>query len=130
MYYIKTLFITIHYNTMTRVKNWVQRQKKHGNLIALAKWYRLGRGNVYKQVRNAVVKAGQHAYEDRKLKKRDQRMLWIERMNAAITARGGKYSRFIKMAWDKDITLNRKMLSNIAIVFPEVFDKIYTEVTK
>jgi len=51
-------------------------------------------------------------------------------MNAAITARGGKYSRFIKMAWDKDITLNRKMLSNIAIVFPEVFDKIYTEVTK
>lgn len=115
---------------MTRVKNWLQRHKKHKNLIALAKGYRLGRSNVYKQVRNAVVKAGQHAYEDRKLKKRDQRRLWIERMNAAIQARGGKYSRFIKMAWDKDITLNRKMLSNISIVFPEVFDKIYVEVTK
>jgi len=115
---------------MTRIKNWLQRHKKHSKLIGLAKGYRLGRWNVYKQVRNALVKAGQHAYEDRKLKKRDQRKLWIERMNAAIQARGGKYSRFVKMAWDKNITLNRKMLSNIAIVFPEVFDKIYTEVTK
>ena len=84
---------------------------------------------MYKQVRNAVVKAGQHAYEDRKLKKRDQRRLWIERINAAVQSKGGKYSRFIKMASDKDITLNRKMLSNIAVVFPAVFDKIYTEVT-
>lgn len=77
-----------------------------------------------------MVKAGQHAYEDRKLKKRDQRRLWIERINAAVQAKGTKYSRFIKMAWDKDITLNRKMLSNIAIVFPEVFDKIYAEIVK
>jgi len=84
---------------------------------------------VYKQVRNAIVKAGQHAYEDRKLKKRDQRRLWIERINAAVQSKGGKYSRFIKMASDKDITLNRKMLSNIAVVFPAVFDTIYSEVT-
>jgi len=115
---------------MTRIKNWLQRQKKHDKLIWLAKWYRLWRGNVYKQVRNALVKAGQHAYEDRKLKKRDQRRLWIERMSAAIQARWGKYSRFIKMAWDKNITLNRKMLSNIAVVFPAVFDDIYAQVTK
>lgn len=84
---------------------------------------------MYKQVRNAIVKAGQHAYEDRKLKKRDQRRLWIERINAAVQSKGGKYSRFIKMASDKDITLNRKMLSNIAVVFPAVFDTIYSEVT-
>ena len=51
-----------------RVKNWLQRHKRHKKFIALAKGYRLGRGNVYKQVRNAIVKAGQHAYEDRKLK--------------------------------------------------------------
>ena len=113
-----------------RVKNWLQRHKRHKKFIALAKGYRLGRGNVYKQVRNAIVKAGQHAYEDRKLKKRDQRRLWIERINAAVQLKGGKYSRFIKMASDKDITLNRKMLSNISIVFPAVFDNIYAEVTK
>ncbi len=115
---------------MTRVKNWLQRHKRHKKLIALAKWYRLGRGNVYKQVQNAVVKAGQHAYEDRKLKKRDQRRLWIERMNAALQARGGKYSTFIKQASDKNVLLNRKVLSNIAVLFPKVFDGIYAEVTK
>lgn len=113
---------------MTRVKNGVQRHRSHKSLTDQAKWYRLGRGNVYKQVRNALVKAGQHAYEDRKLKKRDQRRLWIERINAAVQAKGWKYSRFVKMATDKDITLNRKILSNIAIVFPAVFDKIYDAV--
>ncbi|MFA7284581.1 MAG: 50S ribosomal protein L20 [Candidatus Absconditabacterales bacterium] len=113
-----------------RVKNGLQRHKKHRKLISLAKGYRLGRGNVYKQVQNAVVKAGQHAYEDRKLKKRDQRRLWIERLSAALQARGSKYSVFIKQASDKRVLLNRKMLSNIAIVFPNVFDAIFEQVSK
>lgn len=115
---------------MTRIKNGLQKSRRHRKFIDLAKGYTLGRGNVYKQVRSAVVKAGQHAYEDRKLKKRDQRRLWIERMNAALQARGGKYSTFIKQASDKDVLLNRKVLSNIAVLFPEVFDAIYSEVTK
>lgn len=115
---------------MTRVKNGVMRHKKHKKLIWLAKWYRLGRGNVYKQVRNALVKAGQHAYEDRKLKKRDQRRLWIERISAAVESKWSKYSRFIKSLTDKDVLLNRKVLSNIAIAFPKVFDNIYDHVNK
>ncbi len=115
---------------MVRVKNWLQRHARHKKFIARAKWYRLGRGNVYKQVRLALVKAGQHAYIDRKLQKRNMRSLWIERLSAACQAHGGKYSVFIHSMTDKGIILNRKVLSNIAVAFPQVFDEIYTVITK
>lgn len=107
-----------------RVKNWLQRHKSHKKFIKLAKWYRLGRGNVYKQVRLALVKAGEHAYIDRKLKKRDQRSLWIERLSAVLWQHGLKYSRFIHTMSLQQVSLNRKVLSNIALVFPNVFEGI------
>ena len=115
---------------MVRVKNGLQRHARHKKFIARAKWYRLGRGNVYKQVRLALVKAGQHAYIDRKLKKRTMRSLWIERLSAACQSRGSKYSSFISSMSSKRVVLNRKVLSNIAIAFPQVFDEIHTFVTK
>lgn len=115
---------------MVRVKNGLQRHARHKKFIARAKGYQLWRWNVYKQVRLALVKAGQHSYVDRKLKKRTMRSLWIERLSAACQSHGTKYSTFIHSMTDKKVILNRKVLSNIAIAFPQVFDEIHSFVTK
>ncbi len=115
---------------MVRVTNGLQRHKRHKKFRQQAKWFRLGRSKVYKQMRNALLKQGQHAYIGRKEKKRDFRRLWIERLSAAIRTRGGKYSQFIHQMTEKNIQLNRKVLSNIAVAFPEVFDKVYEKVIK
>lgn len=77
-----------------------------------------------------MVKQGQHAYKNRKEKKRDFRKLRIERLSAVVREKGSSYSRFIGSMMAKNIVLDRKVLSNIAVAFPEVFDKIYAEVVK
>jgi len=113
---------------MVRVSNGLQRQRKHKSFLLEAKGYRLGRKNVYKQVRNALVRQGEHAYRSRKEKKRDFRKLWIERLSAAIRERGGNYSQFMGRASLARIQLDRKVMSNIALAFPQVFDKLYEQV--
>lgn len=95
-----------------------------------AKGFRLGRKNVYKQVRLALVKQGQNAYKGRKAKKRDFRKLRIERLSAAVRARHLKYSEFVGGLREKNVHVDRKMLSNIAVMFPQVFDEICTFVRK
>lgn len=115
---------------MVRVKNGLQRHSRHKAFIERAKWFRLGRNNLYKQVRLALVKQGQHAYISRKLKKRDYRQLWIERISAAVQSKGSSYSKFIHTMSTKNVQLNRKVLSNIAAAFPAAFDKIYGEIVK
>ena len=115
---------------MVRVTNGLTRQRKHRKFVKMAKWFRLGRKNVYKQVRIALIKQWQNAYRGRKQKKRDFRRLWIERLNAALRMRGSKYSVFMGQASAKKVVLDRKMLSNIAVVFPEVFDAIVDKVSK
>jgi large subunit ribosomal protein L20 len=76
----------------------------------------------------ALVKQGQHAYVGRKEKKRSMRQLWIERISAAVRAKGSRYSEFIHAMDTKNVIINRKMLSNIALVFPEVFDSFYADI--
>ncbi|MCX6825547.1 MAG: 50S ribosomal protein L20 [candidate division SR1 bacterium] len=115
---------------MVRVTNGLQRQRRHKKFLKLAKGFRLGRSKVYKQVRLALVKQGQHAYKSRKEKKRDFRRLRIERLSAAVQAKGNKYSTFMGSMNKKHIAVNRKVLSNIAVAFPLVFDKVYAEVVK
>lgn len=115
---------------MVRVKNGIQRHARHKSFIARAKGFRLGRGNLYKQVRLALVKQGQHAYDARKQKKRDFRQLWIERISAVAQKNGSTYSKFIHAMNQKGVVLNRKVLSNIAVLYPEVFDKMYQEIVK
>jgi len=90
----------------------------------------MGRGNVYKQVRSALIKQWQNAYIWRKLKKRTFRKLWIERLSATLRNKGTKYSIFMGQLTKKNIQVDRKMLSNIAIVFPEVFDTIVDHASK
>ena len=115
---------------MVRVTNGLQRQRRHKKFIRLAKGFRLGRSKVYKQVRLALVKQWQHAYKGRKEKKREFRKLRIERLSAAVKEKGNRYSTFIGSMTKKNIILDRKMLSNIAIAFPQVFDKVYAEIIK
>lgn len=115
---------------MVRVTNGLQRHKRHKKFRNLAKGFRLGRSSVYKQIRLALVKQGQHAYVWRKEKKREQRQIWIERLNAALRVKGLKYSTFIAQMNQKQIILNRKVLSNIAVAFPAVFDSMVASVTK
>lgn len=85
---------------------------------------------MYKQVRLALVKQGQNAYKGRKAKKRDFRKLWIERLSAAVRARHMRYSEFIGKMREKNVQVDRKMLSNIAVMFPQVFDEVFTVVAK
>ena len=115
---------------MVRVTNGLQRQRRHKKFIKLAKGFRLGRSKVYKQVRLALVKQWQHAYVGRKEKKRDFRKLRIERLSAAVKEKGSKYSVFIGNMTKKNVLLDRKVLSNIAVAFPQVFDKVYSEIVK
>ena len=115
---------------MVRVSNWLQRQRRHKKFRKMAKGFRLWRKNVYKQLRLALVKQWQHAFVWRKEKKREFRKLWIERISAAVRAKGWKYSLFINTLYKKDIKVNRKVMSNIAVVFPEVFDEFYKQASK
>ena len=78
---------------MVRVKN--SRKKDRDKLRKAAKGFRLGRKNLNKQAKLALLKQKENAFRDRKRKKRDFRKLWIERINAAVRARGSKYSQFI-----------------------------------
>ncbi len=94
-------------------------------MIERAKWFRLGRANVFSQVRRALVKQGQNAYIGRKLKKRQFRQLWIERISAILREKGTSYSQFMWKLTEQHIIINRKMLSNIALAFPKVFDKMF-----
>ena len=114
---------------MVRVSAGYTRSRRHKRFVKQAKGFRLWRNNVYKQVRLALIKQGQNAYRGRKLKKRDFRRLWIERLNASLRTRWSKYSVFMWQARSKNIQLDRKVMSNIAVVFPKVFDEIYATVT-
>jgi len=115
---------------MVRVSNGLQRQRSHKRYIQEAKGFRLGRKNLYNQAKDALTKQWQHAYVSRRLKKRDFRRLWTERLSAVLREKWSKYSTFIWQMWQKNIELDRKVLSNIAVAFPEVFTKIYEEVIK
>ncbi len=115
---------------MVRVTNGLQRQRRHRKFRKMAKWFRGWRKSVYKQIRLALVKQWQRAYVWRKEKKREFRKLWIERLSSALRQRGTKYSVFMNKLYQANVLLNRKVLSNISVVFPEVFDKITKDILK
>lgn len=113
-----------------RVKRGIVRRRRHKKILKLAKGYRGMRSTTFRKANEAVMKAGQHAYIDRKKKKRVFRALWIVRLNAAVREHGLQYSRFIKLLKDKGVALNRKALSELAIREPEVFKKVLDTVRK
>ena len=100
---------------MPRVKRGVVARATHKKLLAKAKGYRGRRKNVYRIAKQAVMKAGQYAYRDRRQKKRQFRTLWIARINAAAREFGLPYSVFMNGLKKADIQVDRKVLSDIAI---------------
>ena len=109
---------------MPRIKRGVTTRQKHKRLLDQAKGYRGRRKNTIRVARQAVEKAGQYAYRDRTVKKRNFRALWIQRINAAVRAEGLTYSQFMHGVKLAGIELDRKSLSEIAICDPAGFDAI------
>ena len=109
---------------MVRVKHGKVTRKRHNKMTKMAKGYRGGRKNLFRRAKNAVAKAGMHAYTDRRKKKRDFRRIWITRINAAVRAEGWMYSRFMNALSEKKVIVDRKILADIAVHKPEVFKKV------
>jgi len=112
-----------------RIKYGQARQKKKKRIFAEAKGNFGGRSKLWRTVQETVIRSRAYAFRDRRVKKRNFRALWITRITAAAGARGLRYSQFIHGLRLANIELNRKMLSELAIHNPEVFDEI-TEVVK
>ncbi|WP_438728418.1 50S ribosomal protein L20 [Parasphingorhabdus sp. DH2-15] len=106
---------------MARVKRGVTTRAKHKRLLEQAKGYRGRRKNTIRVARQAVEKAGQYAYRDRKVKKRNFRSLWIQRINAAVRAEGMTYGTFMHGLKMTDVDLDRKMLADLAMNEHAVF---------
>jgi large subunit ribosomal protein L20 len=104
--------------------------KRRRNLLAKTKGYKWGRKSKITLAKTAVLKAGVNAYKGRKQRKRDFRSLWTMRLNAAARERGMTYSKFIDALHKANVALDRKVLANIALDHPKVFDKIVAAVKK
>lgn len=113
---------------MSRVKRGVMTHKRHKKLLKATKGYRHGRHKIFRLAKQAWLKAGQHAYRDRRRKKREFRGLWIIRLNAAVRMHGLNYRDFIAGLKAKKIELNRKVLSELAVQSPAEFTKIVEQV--
>ena len=100
---------------MPRVKRGVTARARHKKVLKAAKGYRGRRGNVFRVAKQAVMKAGQYAYRDRRNKKRTFRALWITRINAACRELGVTYSVFIAGTKKAEIELDRKVLADMAV---------------
>ena len=106
---------------MSRVKRGVTAHARHKKVIKAAKGYYGRRKNTIRVAKQAVEKAGQYAYRDRKAKKRNFRSLWIQRINAATRQHGMTYGRFIDGLNKAGIEVDRKVLSDLAINQPDAF---------
>ena len=113
---------------MPRVKRGVTARAKHKKVIAQAKGYRGRRKNVYRVAKQAVIKAGQYAYRDRRQRKRQFRSLWITRINAAAREHGLSYSRFMEGLHKADIQVDRKVLADLAVHDKPAFAQLAEQV--
>jgi large subunit ribosomal protein L20 len=113
---------------MPRVKRGVTAHAKHKKVIDAAKGYRGRRGNVFRIAKEAVMKAGQYAYRDRRQRKRSFRVLWIARINAAVREHGLSYSVFMNGLKKAAIEVDRKVLADLAVSDKAAFAQIAIQV--
>ncbi|CAZ88377.1 50S ribosomal protein L20, also posttranslational autoregulator [Thiomonas arsenitoxydans] len=113
---------------MPRVKRGVTARARHKKVLDLAKGFRGRRKNVYRIAKEAVMKAGQYAYRDRRAKKREFRSLWITRINAAVRQSGMTYSVFMNGMKKAQIEIDRKVLADMAVHDAAAFAKIVAQV--
>ncbi len=109
---------------MARVKGGLNAKKKHNRVLKLAKGYRGARSKQYRVAKQSVMRALTSAFAGRKERKRQMRSLWIARINAACRMNGLSYSRFMYGLKSADVTINRKLLSDMAINDAEGFAKL------
>ncbi len=109
---------------MARVTRGFKARRRRNKVLKMAKGYRGAKHRLYKTATEAVDRALSFAYRDRRTKKRNFRRLWITRISAAAKMNGTSYSRFINGLKVADIELDRKVLSNLAIVDPNAFSQV------
>jgi len=115
---------------MARVKRGVTSHARHKKVLTKAKGYYGRRKNTIRIAKQAVEKAGQYAYRDRRVRKRDFRGLWIQRINAASREHGMSYSKFMAGIREAGIELDRKVLADLAVHEPEAFKDIVEQAKK
>ena len=113
---------------MPRVKRGVTARARHKKVLEQAKGYRGRRNNVYRIAKEAVLKAGQYQYRDRRARKREFRALWIARINAAVRELGMSYSAFMSGLKRANIEIDRKVLADLAVMDKAAFAKIASQV--
>ena len=113
---------------MPRVKRGVTAHARHKKVLTQAKGFRGRRKNVFRIAKQAVMKAGQYAYRDRRTRKRVFRRLWIARINAAARASGVTYSKFMAGLKKANIDIDRKVLADLAVNDPAAFSGIVEKV--
>jgi large subunit ribosomal protein L20 len=109
---------------MARVKRGVIANRRHKKVLAKAKGYYNARRKIYRVAKQAVIKAGQYAYAGRRLKKRDYRALWVQRINAGARACGLSYSRLINGLKLAGVEIDRKVLADLAVQDMAAFEKV------
>ena len=113
---------------MARVKRGTVSRRKHKKLLNLTKGYRGTKSRLVRVAKEASLHAGQYAFHGRKLRKRDNRSLWIVRIGEAVKKEGLSYSVFINKLKKANIELDRKILSDLVVEDPETFKKIVSEI--
>ena len=113
---------------MARVKRGTMKNKRRKNLLAQTKGYRFDRSTKERVAHEAIRKAGQHAFRDRKTKKRIARNVWALRINAAIRPLGMTYSTFLGALRKKSIELDRKSLAGLAKDHPDTFSRLVKQI--
>lgn len=114
---------------MPRAKTGVVRRHKHKKIIDANKGYYGTRSKLYRRAHEAFMRAGEHAFAGRKLRKRDMKKLWIMRLNAAVGAMGMGYSTFIHKLRQSHVELDRKVLAELAVSYPETFKKVVEKIS-
>lgn len=115
---------------MTRVKRGTISRAKHKKLLASTKGYRGTKSKLVKLAKEAQLHAGAYAYHGRKLRKRDMRALWVTRIGEAAKAEGTSYSRLINALKQKNVKIDRKILSHLIVEDNNSFKEIVKQVTK
>ncbi|PPI88799.1 50S ribosomal protein L20 [Candidatus Pantoea edessiphila] len=115
---------------MARVKHSTTGHSRHKKILKRAKGYYGARSRTYRSAFQAVIKAGQYAYRDRKQRKRQFRQLWIARINAAARQNGISYSKLINSFKKAAIKIDRKVLADIAVIDKDIFSKLIEKANK
>ncbi len=107
-----------------RIKGGVTAHRRHKKVLTAAKGYRMSRSILYSTAHQAVMHAGQYSYQHRHKRGNDFRTLWITRINAAVRERGMTYGQFVRSLRQNSVQLNRQVLAELAVTYPETFARI------